>query len=273
MLASTTTAVHLVPYYKELAVAFSQDLTGQQFGNYRLIRRLGAGGFASVYLGQHVRLPAKQAAIKILDLRDVDEQQFQQEAETTERLIHPNIVRLLDFDVQHGMPFLVLDYAPGGSVRTRHPKGSQVPLTTIIQYLKELVPALQHAHDQHILHRDIKPDNILIGRQGELLLSDFGIALLSRTGRTSLQNPTSTGGTAPYMAPEQFRSRPEKASDQYALAIVVYEWLSGTVPFAEGDWIQLGYQHNYEPVPPLRASVPTLPATVEHSAESPGKTT
>ena len=126
-------------------------------------------------MGQHVRIPSKQAAIKILHLLDVDEQQFQHEAETTERLKHPNIVPLLDFDVQQGTPFLVLDYAPGGSLRARHPKGSQVPLATVIGYLKEIVPALQHAHDQHILHRDIKPDNILIGQQGELLLSDFGI--------------------------------------------------------------------------------------------------
>ena len=248
---------------KEIEVAFSQDLTGQQFGSYRLIRRLGVGGFASVYLGQHVRISSKQAAIKILHLFDVNVAQFQQEAETTEQLRHPNIVRLLDFDVQEGTPFLVLDYAPGGSLRARHPKGSQVPLATVIGYLKELVPALQYAHDRNILHRDIKPDNILIGPQAELLLSDFGISLLSQTGRTSAHGPTSTGGTPYYMAPEQFRGKPEKASDQYALATVAYEWLSGTVPFTEGDWIQLGYQHNHEPVPSLRASVHTLPATAE----------
>ena len=135
------------------------DLSGQQFGSYRLVRRLGIGGFASVYLGQHVRISSKQAAIKILHLFDVDVQQFQQEAETTEQLRHPNIVRLLDFDVQEGTPFLVLDYAPGGSLRARHPKGSQVLLTTVIRYLKELVPALQYAHDRDILHRDIKPDD------------------------------------------------------------------------------------------------------------------
>ncbi len=239
------------------------DLTDQQFGSYHLVRRLGVGGFASVYLGQHLRISSKQAAIKILHLFDVDVQQFQQEAETTEQLRHPNIVRLLDFDVQEGMPFLVLDYAPGGSLRARHPKGSQIPLATVIGYLKELVPALQYAHDQDILHRDIKPDNILIGQHGELLLSDFGIALLSRTGKTSTQGPTNIGGTPYYMAPEQFRGRPSKASDQYALATVVYEWLSGTVPFSEGDWIQLGFQHLQEPVPPLRVSLPALPATAE----------
>jgi serine/threonine protein kinase/outer membrane protein assembly factor BamB len=240
------------------------DLTGQQFGSYRLVRCLGVGGFASVYLGQHVRLSSKQAAIKILNLRNVDVEQFRQEAETTERLVHPNIVRLLDFDIQGETPFLVLDYAPGGSLRVRHPKGRQVPIPTVTRYLKEIVPALQHAHDQRILHRDIKPDNILIGRQGELLLSDFGIALLSRTGTTSEQDSTSTniGGTPTYMAPEQFLGKPEPASDQYALATVVYEWLSGSAPF-QGNFIQLGYQHTHELVPPLRKSAPLLPAAVE----------
>jgi serine/threonine protein kinase len=238
------------------------DLTGQQFGSYRLVRCLGIGGFASVYLGQHVRLSSKQAAIKILDLRDVDVEQFRQEAETTERLVHPNIVRLLDFDIQGETPFLILDYAPGGSLRVRHPQGSLVPLPTVIRYLKEIVPALQHAHDQRILHRDIKPDNILIGRQGELLLSDFGIALLSRTGKTSAQEQTNIGGTPSYMAPEQFMGKPEPASDQYALATVVYEWLSGHSPF-QGNFIQLGYQHTHAPVPPLRTLAPLLPTAVE----------
>lgn len=238
------------------------DLTGQQFGNYRLTRRLGIGGFASVYLGQHIQVSSKLAAIKILDLRDVNVQEFRQEAETTERLIHSNIVRLLDADIQQGTAFLVLDYAPGGSLRARHPKGNRVPLAIVIQYLKEIAPALQYAHNRHVLHCDIKPDNILIGRQGELLLSDFGISLLSRTGGTSLQSPTGIGGTPHYMAPEQFRGKQEKASDQYALATVVYEWLSGTVPF-EGSPVGLAYQHINDPVPPLRVFVPSLPINVE----------
>lgn len=239
------------------------NLTGQQFGNYHLVRRLGTGGFASVYLGRHVHIPSMQAAIKILHLFDVNVRQFQQEAETTERLRHPNIVRLLDFDVQESTPFLVLDYAPGGSLSRRHPQGSQLSLTTVTQYLKELAPALQYAHDHNVLHRDIKPDNILIGLQGELLLSDFGIALLLRTGKTSLQDPSSIAGTPEYMAPEQFRGKPERASDQYALAIVIYEWLSGAVPFREGNWIGLGYQHNHEPVPSLCTAIPSLPKSVE----------
>src|SRR6266571_2254826 len=236
---------------------------GRQNGNYRLVKLLGKGGFAEVYLGQHVRLTSKQAAIKILHLIDVDARKFQEEAETTEKLVHPHIVRLLDFDIEQGTPFLVLDYAPGGSLRTRHPKGSIVPLDIVTRYLKELAPALQYAHDQHILHRDIKPDNMLIGRGGEILLSDFGIAVLRQTGRTSLSSAYSIGGTPYYMAPETYRGKSEKASDQYALAIAIYEWLCGSVPFTEGDFIQLGYQHTYEPVPSLRAKNQAISVSVE----------
>ena len=239
------------------------DKTGQQVGSYRLVRLLGKGGFAEVYLGQHVRVASKQAAVKILYLYDVDVQKFHEEAEITEQQVHPHIVRLLDYDLHEETPFLVLDYASGGSLRNRHPKGSQVPLDIVVAYLNEIASALQYAHDRHILHRDIKPDNMLIGRQGELLLSDFGIAQLSQTGRSSIEASFVTGGTPFYMAPEMFRGKPEKASDQYSLAVVVYEWLCGTVPFSGGNFIQLGYQHTHESVPPLRDKNPAVPFVVE----------
>ncbi len=240
------------------------DLIGQQFGNYRLVRLLGTGGFASVYLGQHVRIASQQAAIKILHLFGVDVQAFQQEAETTASLDHPHIVRLLDFDLHQGsMPFLIMGYAAQGSLRNRHPKGTPLPLSTVIQYTKEIASALQYAHDNNIIHRDIKPENILIGRRNELLLSDFGISVLSKTGRTSLEHGYNIGGTAEYMAPEMFRGKPEKASDQYALGVVVYEWLSGTPPFTEGNPIQLGFQHTHEEVPPLRKKLPSLASPLE----------
>ena len=98
------------------------DYSGQQIGSYRLIQLLGRGGFASVYLGQHVRIATKQAAIKLLHIFDVDTKKFHQEAETIAALDHPNIIRLIDFDFHDQMPFLVIDYAPGGSLRNRHPK-------------------------------------------------------------------------------------------------------------------------------------------------------
>src|SRR6266849_5204222 len=151
------------------------DRLGQQLGNYRLVTLLGQGGFAEVYLGQHVRL-SLQAAIKVLNrhLTDQEAEHFYQEAETIAKLMHPSIVRILDYDVQDGVPFLVMDYAPGGSLRRRYPKGSTLPLPQIITYVKQIAAALQYAHEQKFIHRDIKPENMLLGRQQEVLLSDFG---------------------------------------------------------------------------------------------------
>ncbi len=235
---------------------------GQQIGSYQLVRLLGGGGFAEVYLGQHVRVATQQAAIKILQLTNVDEQQFQQEAERTAGLRHPHIVQLYDFDIQEDIPFLVLQYAPNGSL-ARH-RGQRLALNAIIYYVNQIAAALQYAHDSDVIHRDIKPDNILVGSQGELLVSDFGIAVISKTGRTSIQAGYNASGTPYYMAPEMFRGRPTRASDQYALGVMVYEWLSGRRPFSEGDFIQLGYQHTHELIPSLRVLVPSIPVDVEN---------
>jgi eukaryotic-like serine/threonine-protein kinase len=239
------------------------NLVGQQFGSYQLVRYLGGGGFADVYLGQHTRISTQQAAIKILHLTDVNEQRFQREAEHTAALRHPHIVRLYDFAIQQGMPFLVLEYAPNGSL-ARH-KNRQLPPGIIIQYLRQIVPALQYAHDNNVIHRDIKPDNILVGAQGELLISDFGIAVLSEAEHTLLQSASYTiGGTPLYMAPETFRGKSEKASDQYALGIMVYTWLCGSPPFTGENFLQIGYKHAYEPVPSLCERAPEIPPAVEY---------
>jgi len=253
-------------FAEALEAASKKPAIGQQLGNYRLIELLGEGGFASVYLGQHVNIATQQAAIKVLHLAGVDQQQFQREAETIAGLRHPHIVRLLDFDIQSGTgtPFLVLDYAPNGSLRIRHADGEQLPLATVIQYVMQIADALQYAHDKHhIIHCDIKPDNVLIDQQGELSLSDFGIAVMSQTGRTTVQSTADLPGTPAYMAPEMFTAQSVFASDQYALAVMVYQWLSGTLPFGEGDFYQLGYQHTHEPVPLLRDKVPAISLAVE----------
>ncbi len=237
---------------------------GQQFGNYRLLRLLGQGGFAQVYLGEHIHL-GTYAAIKLLYARVAQDDLalFKQEARTLANLIHPHIVRVLDFGVDNNTPYLVMDYAPGGTLRTRHPKGTRVPLPTVVEYVKQIAQALHYAHEQRLIHRDIKPENMLLGRNGEILLSDFGIAVISRSERTSLNSLAGTGGTPYYMAPEMFQGKPRTASDQYSLGIVVYEWLCGTPPFNEGNAIQLGYQHTHEPMPPLSLHLPTLPPVIE----------
>jgi serine/threonine protein kinase/curved DNA-binding protein CbpA len=234
---------------------------GQQFGNYRLIRLLGEGGFAEVYLGEHIHL-STQTAIKVLrtQLTSDDIEQFRAEARIIAHLEHPHIVRILDFGVEGKMPFLVMGYAPNGSLRQRHPKGVQLPLPIIVSYVKQVADALQYAHNEKIIHRDIKPENMLLGRRNEVLLSDFGIATTAQSSR--YQSTQEMTGTMAYMAPEQIQGKPRLASDQYSLGIVVYEWLSGDRPF-HGSLTELVGQHLTAPPPPLHEKLPELPPGVE----------
>lgn len=238
-----------------------KDLVGQHFGNYQLIRLLGRGGFAEVYLGQHVRLNM-QAAIKVLHahLADEDIEEFQLEAQIIATLVHPNIVRILDFDVREGTPFLVVDYAPHGTLRQRYSQGTRVPLPEIVTAIMQIANALQFAHDQKLIHRDVKPENMLIGRRNEVVLSDFGIATIAHS--TSSMQTQASVGTIPYMAPEQIQAHPRPASDQYALGVVVYEWLCGERPF-EGSYAEIFAKHLMTPPPSLCEKVPTIPSDVE----------
>src|SRR3989440_7615907 len=237
------------------------DRVGQQLGNYRLIRLLGEGGFAEVYLGEHIYL-GTQAAVKVLhtQLTSDDIEQFRTEARTIASLEHPHIVRILDFGVEGKTPFLVMSYAPNGTLRQHHPKGVQLPLATIVSYVKQVADALQHAHDEKLIHRDIKPENMLLGRRHEVLLSDFGIALVAQSSR--YQSAHEMAGTMAYMAPEQIQGKPRPASDQYALGVVVYEWLTGDRPF-HGSAIEIVAQHLAIPPAPLREKVATISRDVE----------
>jgi peptide/nickel transport system substrate-binding protein len=239
------------------------DRVGRQFGNYRLISLLGQGGYAEVYLGQHVRFK-QQAAIKVLHahLSEQEAEHFQQEAETIATLAHPGIIRVLDFDVQDGVPFLVMDYAPNGSLRQRYPKGSLVPLPVIISSVKQVAEALQYAHEQKFIHRDVKPENMLVGRRKEVLLTDFGIATIVHSTSSLSTSAEGTSGTLAYMAPEQIEGHPRPASDQYALAVVVYEWLCGERPF-EGSVSELLAQQLSMPPQLLHEHVPAIPDEVE----------
>jgi serine/threonine protein kinase len=237
------------------------DRVGQQLGNYQLIRLLGEGGFAEVYLAEHIHL-GTQAAIKVLhtQLTSDDVDKFRTEARTIAHLIHPHIVRVLEFGVEGKTPFLVMDYAPNGTLRQRHPKGVALPFPLIVAYVKQVADALQYAHDAKLIHRDIKPENMLLGRRNELLLSDFGIALVAQSSR--YQSAQEMAGTMAYIAPEQIQGKPRPASDQYSLGVVVYEWLSGDRPF-HGSLTELVGQHLSVPPPSLGEKVPTLSPDVE----------
>ncbi len=237
------------------------DRTGQQLGNYRLVRLLGKGGFAEVYLGEH-RYLKSFAALKVLrtSLKGQEVDKFLSEAQTLVRLRHPHIVRVLEYAIDRGTPVLIMDYAPGGTLRKRHPKGSYLSLATTVAYVKQIADALQYAHNHHLIHRDVKPENMLIGPEQQVLLSDFGIALLSST--TELLDNQGMAGTIPYSAPEQLQGKPTFASDQYSLGVVVYEWLCGKRPFEGNRWDIID-QHLSVTPPPLRATFPELPAEVE----------
>ncbi len=237
------------------------DRVGQRFGNYRLLRLLGEGGFAEVYLGEHAFL-GTQAAIKMLQIRLAQEllKDFLQEARTLAHLEHPNIVRVLDFGLEESVPFLVMHYAPNGSLRQLHPRGSRLALAHVVTYTQEIVAALHYIHEQKLIHRDVKPENMLLGRNKELLLGDFGVAVFSRNARDPRLHEAS--GTLAYMAPEQLCGEACIASDQYALAVVVYEWLCGSCPFS-GTPAEMVQHHLHTPPPSLCEKVPHLPFAVE----------
>ncbi|HTK05660.1 MAG TPA: serine/threonine-protein kinase [Ktedonobacteraceae bacterium] len=237
------------------------DRSGQLLGNYRLIKLLGQGGFAEVYLGAHLHLET-QAAIKVLytQLTMHDSEEFRREARMIAHMIHPHIVRVLEFGVEGTTPFLVMDYAPNGTLRQRHPKQSRLDVGTVVSYVRQIADGLQFAHDQRLIHRDVKPENILIGSRGELLLSDFGIALMAQSSR--YQRVQDVAGTVTYSAPEQIQGMPRPASDQYALGVMVYEWLCGERPF-HGSFSELVGQHLTVTPPPLRQKVPVVSSKLE----------
>ncbi len=234
------------------------DRAGQQFGNYRLVRLLGRGGYADTYLAEHVYLRTP-AAVKLLSTQLAQDgvARFYQESRTIATLNHPNIIRMLDFGSVNDTPYLVMDYAPNGTLRQLHRRGAILSVQMIVPYVRQVAAALQYAHNQHIVHRDVKPENMLLGADEEVLLSDFGSALLQ-----DAQHKRDVAGTVTYMAPEQIAGRPCPASDQYALGAVVYEWLCGMPPFL-GSQVEVAIQQERAQPPSLCKRIPTLPSTVE----------
>lgn len=230
---------------------------GQQFGLYRLTRLLDSGDFADDYLGEHVHLGV-EGEVKILHTRMEGESQavFARRARTLARLDHQHLVRVRDFGIDGTLPFLVTDYAPYGSLRERYARGTQVPLAVVLSYVGPLADVLQYIHDQGVIHRNLKPAKVLLDKNGRLLLTDTGIMSLVYEE----QEPV---GTVTYMAPEQLQGRPQAASDQYALGVMVYEWLTGVPPFSGTPMKELVRQHLTTPPPTLRDKNPLLSPDVE----------
>jgi len=233
---------------------------GKQLGSYRLLRVLGSNSFAEVYLAKHIFLDT-EVAIKVLQVQvsKDDLEAVTIAAQNITELVHPHIIRVLEFGMEaqpeSSIPFLVMEYAPNGTLRQRHPIGSRLSLTTILPYVKQIAEALHHAHLQKLIHSDVKPENILLGSNNQLLLGDFSTALISSFTKRSV-------GTMAYIAPEQIRGQPCPASDEYALGAVIYEWLCGELPFY-GSLSEIRNQHLFATPLPLHTIVPDISPAVE----------
>jgi len=245
------------------------DLTGQQLGPYTLGALIGKGGMASVYRA-HQQSMGRDVAIKIMaaDLTENDEfvARFEREARVIARLQHPHILPVIDFGRSDKLVYLVMRLIEGGTLSARM---RQTPLTLqqVNQLLSQIGSALEYAHLHGVIHRDLKPNNVLLDELDNSYLTDFGIAKML-AGSTSQSNLTNTGavmGTPAYMAPEQWRSEPVDArTDIYALGIILYEMLIGALPFQAETPFGMMYKH-FDSMPPQpRLINPSLPPPVEH---------
>src|SRR6266849_4785832 len=233
------------------------DRSGQRLGHYVLIRLIGRGGSADVYLARNLNLRSL-CAIKILrtPLIRKGRSKFLEEARLAAALEHEHIVHILDFDVQNGIPHIVMSYAPHGSLRSLHPRGTQLSFKKTLSYLEQIADALDYLHTQNLIHLDIKPENLLVGRNYEVLLGDFGITEVAH------KVSSSRSATLNYMSPEHMRGKPCAASDQYALAVCIYEWLTGQPPFS-GTRTEIRWQHLHDRPGSLRALAPDVPLAME----------
>ena len=237
--------------------------SGQQLGSYRLLHLLGQSDHSAVYAGEQIHSHA-QVAIKLLSGQRTGKEaaKFLSQASSLLLLHHPHIVRVLDHGIDNGTAFLVMQCIPNGTLRQRHPKGTRVPLATIVSYVNQIADALHYIHQRFLVHRDVKPHNMLLGARNEVMLSDFGIAVISHSIDPLFPEKYDFEGTVPYAAPEQLQGQSRRSSDQYALGIVVYEWLSGDWPFS-GTFDEIAHQHLLSQAPSFREKRLAVPIEVE----------
>ncbi len=238
---------------------------GQMLGRYRLEELLGQGGMAEVWRAADERL-GRTVAVKVIltaHLRDGNlRERFHHEARLVASLDHPNILPVYDYGDEDGMPYLVMPYLDGGTLRDRM-VGSPIPFAQAVSWIRQLGDALDAAHAAGILHRDVKPANVLIRRDDRLALADFGIAKMLESP-TGLTRTGMVVGTPIYMAPEQAQGKPATpASDRYSLAVLAYELLSGKPPFDGESALSLMHQHVTAPAPLLSSAVYGLPAGLD----------
>jgi serine/threonine protein kinase len=242
----------------------TQSSSALHIGNYTLLRQLGQGEFATIYLAEHFS-SKKRVALKLLHQARSNQEEverFQLEATLLTQLRHRHIVRAFDFGWEQDTPFLTMAYATGGTLREVFDQKAPLPISNILPTVLQLASALRYVHNRHIIHGDVKPENVLIGPHNEIWLGDFGVATASSALETaSRKRPVI--GTARYMAPEQIQGYPLPASDQYALAAMVYEWLCGQ-PLFRGSALEVQVRHITTPPPRLSDRAPLISSAIEH---------
>ena len=241
------------------------ELVGQSVDRYHIIEKLGQGGMATVYKAFDTRLE-RYVAIKFIRAEAITEvflKRFEREAKALAKLSHPNIVKIHDYGSYAGMPYLVMEYLPGGTLKDR--LGRVFPWQEAVELLLPLAHTIEYIHKQHIIHRDIKPSNFLITESGQPMLSDFGIAKMIEAEETLQLTGTGVGiGTPEYMAPEQGMGGPvDHRADIYSLGIVFYELVTGKKPFSADTPMAVMVKQISDPLPLPHHFQPYLPGEVE----------
>jgi len=248
-----------------------QDLIGISFGRYHILEKLGEGGMAVVYKAFDTRLETN-VALKIIRTEKITSEaaptvrkRFENEARKTAKLTHPNIVPVIDYGDYLGTPFLVMKYLPGGTLKKL--TGKPMPYIEAINLIMPILEALDYAHRNGIIHRDVKPGNILLTESGEPMLSDFGIAKVLEVGEETMDQLTVTGvgiGTPEYMSPEQAMGHHVDArTDIYAIGVVLYELVTGRKPFIADTPLAVVIKQTTDTLPSPRSFVTEVPEPVE----------
>jgi len=238
---------------------------GTRLGAYEVQEFVGRGAMGVVYKAWHDAL-ARPAAVKVLQALAPDSEataRFRREAQSIAQMRHPNILNVFDFGEYEGVPYMIVEYVPGGSLAERLKAGRPPDAAHFVPMLRGLAAGLDYAHSLGVVHRDVKPANVLVGRDDAPILADFGLAKLLQSA--SVKSPTGvTTGTPAYMAPEQVTgSAVGPAADRYALAAVAYELLTGTPPFSGEGVLELLYAHVHRDPPPPSERNPRLSKDVD----------
>jgi serine/threonine-protein kinase len=233
-------------------------------GRYRIVRKLGSGGMANVYLAEDQDL-GRRVAIKILNDRHANDEQFverfRREAKNAAGISHANIVQIYDRGEAEGTYYIAMEYLDGRSLKELILARGPAPVRVAVDYARQILAALRFAHRNGIVHRDIKPHNVLVDADGHVKVTDFGIA---RAGVSQMTEEGSIIGTAQYLSPEQARgTQVDQRSDLYSLGIVLYELLTGTVPFSGETPVEIAMKHLSATPEPVSAKRPDVHDSID----------